>query len=82
MDLLPARRNQLDSPLTTVQFSGKPHIALLDTGCTQSLVQSQLVPRELWNEEETVPVICVHGHEEQAPTVEAYIDVKGQVYLM
>ncbi len=73
---------QSDSPLVMVQLNGKPHTALLDSGCSQSLVQSQLVPRVLWNVEETVPVICVHGHEEQTPTAEVYTEAKGQVYLM
>lgn len=52
---------QADSPLVTVQLNG------LDTGCSQPLVQFQLVPREWVNEGETVPVICVHGHVSRPP---------------
>lgn len=65
-----------------MQLNGRPQTALLDTGCNQSLVQAQFVPRELWSVGETVPVICVHGHAEQAPTGEVYIETTGQVYLM
>ena len=73
---------QPDAPLTTVKLNGKPVTALLDTGCSQSLVQSHLIPREMWNDGDSVPVICVHGHEEQSPTADVYIETKGQVYLM
>lgn len=68
---------QANVSLSTVQLNSKPCPALLDTGCSQSLVQAQLVLRELWNEDETVCVICVHGHEERAPTAEVYIEVKN-----
>lgn len=34
------------------------------------------------DQEDTVPAICVHGHKEQAPTAEVFIEVKNQVYLM
>lgn len=81
-ELIVPPEEQSDFPLTSVQLNGKRLTALLDTGCSQSLVQPQLVPSELCSKGETVPVICVHGHEEHAPTAEVYIEAKGRVYRM
>lgn len=71
-----------DSLTVTVLVNGRPLTALLDTGCTQSLVQAKFVQRELWNIEETEPVVCVYGHSSEVPTAEVYLEVHNQPYLI
>ncbi len=68
-------------PTVSVLLNGKSVEALIDTGCAQTLVQKQYVPRELW-EENTVSICCVHGDKSDLPTAELYIEVNGQPYLM
>lgn len=69
-------------PVISVLLNGKPVLALVDTGCTYTLVQSKFVPRQDWNDSETVTVCCVHGHNTPLPTAEVYIEVLSQSYLM
>ncbi len=40
-------------PTITILLNGKPLTSLIDTGCSRTLVQSQYVPRDIWNEDET-----------------------------
>lgn len=69
-------------PVRSVLLNGRPVLALVDTGCTYTLVQSRYVPREDWNDNETVTVCCVHGENTPLPTAEVYIEVLNQSYLM
>lgn len=68
-------------PTITVLLNGKLLTALVDTGCTRTLVQAQYIARDLWSED-TVSVCCVHGDKADLPTAEVYIEVNKQPYLM
>lgn len=68
-------------PTVSVLLNGKPVTALVDTGCAQTLVKEQYVPRKLWTGG-TVSVCCVHGDKSELPTAEVYIEVNKQPYLM
>ncbi len=69
-------------PVVTVLSNGKPLPALVDTGCSHTLVQAQYIPRDFWSEEDTVAVCCVHGNSTELPTAEVYIEVCNQSYFM
>lgn len=45
-------------PTITVLLNGKPLTSLIDTGCSHTLVRSQYIPRDIWNEDETVNCLC------------------------
>lgn len=68
-------------PTVSILLTGRPVTALLDTGCAQTLGQSQDFQKELWTED-TVAVCCIHGNESALPTAEVYIEVSNQPYLM
>ncbi len=40
------------------------------------------MPRQDWNDTDTVTVCCVHGDNTPLPTAEVYIEVLNQSYLM
>ncbi len=67
-------------PVRSVLLNGKPVLALADTGCTYTLVQIRYVPRQDWNDTDTV--FCMHGDNSPLPTAEVYIEVLNQSYLM
>lgn len=69
-------------PIITVLLNGKPLSALVDTGCSHTLVQARYIPRDSWSEGDTVTVCCVHGDSTELPTAEVYIEVCNQSYLM
>ncbi len=69
-------------PVRSVLLNGKPVLALADTGCTYTLVQIRYVPRQDWNDTDTVTVCCMHGDNSPLPTAEVYIEVLNQSYLM
>lgn len=76
-------RTQPDrEPVITVLLNGKPLSALVDTGCSHTLVQAQYIPRDSWSEGDAVTVCCVHGDSTELPTAEVYIEVCNQSYLM
>ncbi len=56
-------------------------MALVDTGCAQTLVQSQYVHRDTWTGKK-VSVCCVHGDQSDIPMTEVYIEVSEQPFLM
>lgn len=68
-------------PTISVLLNGKPLMALVDTGCTRTLVQSQYIAKESWTGE-TVTVCCVHGDKSELPTAEVYLEVNKQSFLM
>ncbi len=41
-------------PNITFLLNGKSLTSLIDTGCSRTLVQSQYIPRDIWNEDEAV----------------------------
>ncbi|XP_056879584.1 uncharacterized protein LOC130520041 [Takifugu flavidus] len=79
----PPLKNQLSrDPVITVELNGKPTKALVDTGCTQTLVQADLVPLECINENDKLTICCVHGDQTEHSTADAYVKVCGQTYLL
>lgn len=56
-------------------------MALVDTGCAQTLVQSQYVHRDTWTVKK-VSVCCVHGDQSDIPMTDVYIEVSEQPFLM
>lgn len=73
---------QNPEPTITVLLNGKPLTSLIDTGCSRTLVQSQYIPRDMWNEDETASIVCVHGDRTELPTADIYIEIHSQPYLM
>ncbi|XP_041844148.1 uncharacterized protein LOC121641869 [Melanotaenia boesemani] len=69
------------SQTAPVLVNGHREIALLDTGSSQSVVLSSLVPRELWSDAKT-KISCVHGDERDYPVAEVYLTVGGQTFLL
>ncbi|KAL2085069.1 hypothetical protein ACEWY4_020587 [Coilia grayii] len=78
----PLKNQQSIEPVITIQLNGKPTTALVDTGCTQTLVQADLVPLEFLNENDKLTICCVHGDKTEHSTADVYISVSGQTYLL
>lgn len=68
--------------LRTVELNGKKVTALVDTGCTQTLVKSELVPELCASSDAPVIVRCVHGEERHYSVTDVYMGIAGQTYLM
>ncbi len=68
--------------IRTVELNGKRVTALIDTGCTQTLVESELVPELYVSRDAPVIVRCVHGEERQYSVTDVYMGIAGQTYLM
>ncbi|XP_052406338.1 uncharacterized protein LOC127952096 [Carassius gibelio] len=68
--------------IRTVELNGKKVTALIDTGCTQTLVESELVPELCASSDAPVIVRCVHGEERQYAVTDVYLGIAGQTYLM
>lgn len=67
-------------PVVTVLLNGKSLSALVDTGCSQTLVQAKFIPADALIEQDTVTVFCVHGDGSDLPIAEVEID--NQAFLM
>lgn len=65
-----------------VKLNGKKVTALVDTGCTQTLVEAGLVSECSMEIDCPVMVKCIHGEEWSYPTTEVYLGVNEQSYLM
>ncbi|KAG1933522.1 gag-pol fusion protein [Pimephales promelas] len=65
-----------------VEVNGKKVKALIDTGSMQTLVESQLVPKQANANNGKVVIRCVHGEEQIYPTVEVQVVVQEQPYLL
>ena len=65
-----------------VRVNGKIAIALLDTGCTQTLLQPHLVEKRDFVPGGKLRVLCVNGDEHEYPGAEVYLEVRGQIYQM
>ena len=76
--------NTLESrdPVVTIELNGKPVKALVDTGCSQTLVQADLVPLEFRNCNDKLTIFCVHGDKSDLDTADVYVRVNGQTYLL
>ncbi len=68
--------------IRTVELNGKKVTALIDTGCTQTLVESELVPELNASRDALVIVRCIHGEEWQYSVTDVYMGIAGQTYLM
>lgn len=64
-----------------VLINGQHEIALLDSACFQTVVLSISVPREKWSEDKS-QISCVHGDEHVYPTIDVYLIVEGQTFLL
>ncbi len=64
--------------IRTVELNGKRVTALIDTGCTQTLVESELVPELYVSRDAPVIVRCVHGEERQYSVTDVYMGIAGQ----
>ncbi len=78
----PANLSVPKQVIRTVELNGKKVIALIDTGCTQTLVESELVPELYVSRDAPVIVRCVHGEERQYFVTDVYMGIAGQTYLM
>lgn len=76
------KTQQNREPTITVKLNGKPVTALLDTGCTQTLVQTDLVPLECKNCEDKLIICSVHGDKSEHSTADVYVEVCGQTYML
>ncbi len=65
-----------------VKINGKMVMALVDTGCTQTLVEDGLVSECSMEIDCPVMVKCIHGEERSYPTTEVYLGVNEQSYIM
>ncbi|XP_073726116.1 uncharacterized protein [Misgurnus anguillicaudatus] len=65
-----------------VDINGKKVIALVDTGCTQTLVEADLVSESSMEHKCSVTVKCIHGEERSYPTTEVYLGVNEQTFKM
>lgn len=65
-----------------VELNGKKVIALVDTGCTQTLVENDLVSECSVETDCLVMVKCIHGEKWSYPVTEMYLGVNEQSYLM
>ncbi|XP_056098499.1 uncharacterized protein LOC130077321 [Rhinichthys klamathensis goyatoka] len=63
--------------IRTVELNGKKVTALIDTGCTQTLVESELVPELGASGDAPVIVRCVHGEERQYSVTDVYMGIAG-----
>ncbi|XP_073721145.1 uncharacterized protein [Misgurnus anguillicaudatus] len=71
-----------DQMLRTVELNGEKVTALLDTGCTQTLVENELVPEVNICSVPQVIVKCVHGEERHYPIANVNVGIEGHSYLM
>ncbi|KAL2103518.1 hypothetical protein ACEWY4_000386 [Coilia grayii] len=69
-------------PVTNIELNGKSVQALLDTGCSQTLVQADLVPLEFRNCTDKLTILCVHGDKSEHDTADVYVRAQGQTYLL
>uniref|UniRef100_A0A3B3S5S3 CCHC-type domain-containing protein n=1 Tax=Paramormyrops kingsleyae TaxID=1676925 RepID=A0A3B3S5S3_9TELE len=69
-------------PVVTIELNGKPVKALVDTGCSQTLVQADLVSLEFQNCNDKLTICCVHGESSELATADVYVRVNGQTYLL
>jgi len=80
---VPTEKLTLPQNLTVpVEVNGKKVKALIDTGSMQTLVESQLVPKQANANNGKVVIRCVHGEEQIYPTVEVQVVVQEQPYLL
>lgn len=68
--------------IRTVELNGEKVTALIDTGCTQTLVDSELVPELCASSDAPVIVRCVDREEQQYSVTDVYVGIAGQTYLM
>ena len=61
-----------------VRIQGRVYRALLDTGCTQTLVHQRAVQPEAWRRAQKVRVRCVHGDVHAYPLVRIVITYQGR----
>ncbi|MGL5567473.1 MAG: retroviral-like aspartic protease family protein, partial [Plesiomonas sp.] len=78
----PANLSVPNQMIRTVEVNGEKVTALIDTGCTQTLVDSKLVPGLGASSDAPVIVRCVHGEERQYAVTDVYMGIAGQTYLM
>ncbi|KAG1926090.1 gag-pol fusion protein [Pimephales promelas] len=80
---VPTEKLTLPQNLTVpVEVNGKKVKALIDTGSMQTLVESQLVPKQANANNGKVVIRCVHGEEQIYPTLEVQVVVQEQPYLL
>ncbi|XP_024117097.1 uncharacterized protein LOC112138718 [Oryzias melastigma] len=81
---IPPEPTHVRSPLqeTSVEINGQMLKALIDTGSTQTLVQSKYVSPHAITPTKALSNCCVHGDEKQYPTAHVYFKVRGQIYLL
>lgn len=63
----------------SVFVGAKETSALIDTGSSQTLVQTHLVDRQDYSGKR-LKVICVNGDEHEYPVAKVYLEVQGQTY--
>ena len=78
----PANFQADKEPVFQVRLNGKNLLALVDTECSHTLVQSTYIPRESLDEGDTVTVCYVHGDQSVLPSAEVYLEVSNQSFLM
>ncbi|KAJ1141726.1 hypothetical protein NDU88_008054 [Pleurodeles waltl] len=61
----------------TVGLDGKERKALIDSGCSQSVVKQDLVKPELWNPHTQVLITCVDGDQRLYPVATVSLNWRG-----
>ena len=65
-----------------VKIGGKTWVALLDSGSSQTFVQSRCLGAQSMASRGKVQVRCIHGDVREYNTVEATLEIDGQAYLL
>ena len=68
--------------MINVQVHGKEFQALVDSGSDQTLVHQECIAYDIVQNNNCIPVRCVHGDEKLIPTADVYLKVQDQTYLM
>ncbi|KAJ1100627.1 hypothetical protein NDU88_005708 [Pleurodeles waltl] len=61
----------------TVYLNGIVRKALVDSGCSQSVVRQDLVTPEQWTPQTQVLITCVHGDQRQYPVAIVHLNWRG-----